>query len=274
MPPEPLRPAGPRPVDHPFEEALRRPEVVPGPRGDQRGQLPLGLGQHRDVEVVDDVRLPRTDPLQELGARSRGRRRRRGAGPPRPSPDRWDGTRGSGRSRSIPTPPPKSAGGAWAGEQERGLGAVVAWKRRISFLSGQRQRLSPLISRTMSAAGEELLERMERAEGAQQLGLLGVDERHAGEAVAEALPDLVPPVVEVDRRGLAADRGELLQGVPEDGQPGDRQQGLGERRPSAAAAACRAPPPGPGPSDGYPAWPACGVSGPRRPSREARPDAA
>src|SRR6185295_18812787 len=74
---------------------------------------------------------------------------------------------------------------------------------------------------------EELLQRMERAQGAEQLGLLGPDERHPAMRVAVALADLVAQVVEVDRRRLAADGGELRQRMAEDRHAAHRQQRLG-----------------------------------------------
>src|SRR6185295_14948674 len=73
----------------------------------------------------------------------------------------------------------------------------------------------------------ELLQRLESAQGAEKLGLLGPGERHPKMSVAVALADLVTQVVEVDRRRLAADGGELRQRVAEHRHAAHRQQRLG-----------------------------------------------
>ncbi len=79
-------------------------------------------------------------------------------------------------------------------------------------------------------AGEEAAQRRERAEGAEQQRLLRVGEGQAVERRAEAAPDLLGAMMEVDRRGLAAGRRQAPQRAGEDGLAGDRQQRLRRHR--------------------------------------------
>jgi hypothetical protein len=69
---------------------------------------------------------------------------------------------------------------------------------------------------------------MEGAQGALDLALLGVDKRQAREGAAERRADALAAMVEVDRRGLAAGAGELLERAGEERQAGDGEERLGD----------------------------------------------
>ena len=123
-------------------------------------------------------------------------------------------------------PPPNAAGSGR--EVSRSVACAPLDRcRRISFRSGQRQRLSPLISRTRSAGAKNSSQGWSAPSVPSSSGSSDQMSGMPAVGVAEALPDLVSQVVEVDRRGLAPDRGELRQRVAEDGQPRTGSSGFG-----------------------------------------------
>ena len=214
-------------------------------------------------------------PAPAAPARRRGRRRRRSAAPPRPAPGRRTGRRGCARRGRSPRRRRTRAGSGARGEQQ-GRRAPLAQVPADQLAQRPLAEAVAVDEQHQVGGGEEVAQRMERAQGAEDSGSSDQVSGMPAMGVAEALADLVAQVVEVDRRRLAAGGGELRQGVAEDAARRAPAAAAWAVRRSAAAAACPAPPRAPARGSAYPACAHRRRCGSLRgtPSRAGRPDAA
>ena len=214
------------PVENSVEVALRRAEVVPEALGDDRGERRAG-GEERLVEHGDEVSRTFGNTRQELRLENL-----------RAGEDEVPACRGVGQAAAP------EGGDAIVFESDAaaegvrvGLAMDEECRRRPAPGVRGEEGLDRPTAETVAVDDDHPVGLLEEGPqwrqcsgGAEKLLLLGVDQRHAAKARAEAVADLASEVVQVDRHRFAAGGAQALECPGEERPPRDRQERFGQRR--------------------------------------------